>query len=129
MDINKIIAREGLVLTGILIFGAVLFFGGRYYKGRLDNKVYFSVTKETIDTLEATGKHLSDAPDQEFLASIGLTKEQRETITRQWRNDKISSFLFSASVTIGLLLLYTGYPGYLLIRFLAWAVKTLRRKK
>ena len=68
MNIKKIIAREGLVLLGIMLVGLLFFFVGV------------------------------------FMSNVALIGE------------------------IGYFILVLGYPAYLLIRFILWAVKTLKGK-
>ena len=74
-DTKKIVAREGLMLLGIILMSAIIIFALRITE--------FAIVGEEI-------------------------------------GQKIVTFVF--------ILLFLGYPIYLLIRFIIWAIKVLKEK-
>jgi hypothetical protein len=128
MKIQKIIAREGLILIGIMIAGSVFFFGGKYCQNKLETKTYFTLTKEQIDKMEGKGRHIFALSDEEFISAIGLSREQRKEIEREWRRDRFLSFLSRIAKAAGIFLISAGFPLHLLTRFIFWALRMQKEK-
>jgi hypothetical protein len=91
MNIKKIIAREGLIILGILLPGIILLLIGNIL-----------ITQPTQIQIDVT--KLPDQPTIYTKIGYNLNK-------------------------IGLLLLLFAYPLHWLIRFVIWAIKTLRQKE
>ena len=87
--IERIIAREGLIIFGIMVISVIL--------------IWISVP---------TGHHY------EYFSTIGLKNPY------PFFDNRIFALMFA----IGIRLSFFGYPAYLLIRFIIWAIKTLKQK-
>lgn len=86
--IKRIIAREGLVLLGIILLGFIFYF------------------------------IISNIPDFRAYKNIG-----GETIKGiVWDDTK------SMIESIAIYIIFLGYPVFLLVRFVIWAIKTLKDK-
>lgn len=85
MNTKKIIAREGLILLGIIAISLLAKYAIDIY-GRI---VGFYIKEEWADI----------------------------------------PYIFTVLYNLGNILLYLGYPIYLLIRFVIWAIKMLKEKK
>ena len=94
MKVKKIIAREGLILLGIVILGLFIYFIGRYL-----NNIYLIQHQEVKFKVMQNMKY----------SLLGYTPYIR-----------IMSF--------GLNIAIFGYPDIALIRFIFWAIKTLKEK-
>ena len=92
MHIKKIIAREGLVLLGIVILGLAVYFIGRHL-----NNVYL------IQHQEAKVKIIQNMK----YSLVGYTP-------------------YTNTLTLGLNIAIFGYPIIALIRFILWAIRTLK---
>lgn len=139
LKIKKIIAREGLVIISILILSGALIFASNWYddkkndledygniwKGK-DSKtgiVYvLPSTKENLEKrLEEAAANTTEANKEDWIQQ--KYGKEMETIRArikyaQYSDYTKTSFFFS---------LFALYPFYLLIRFVLWAVFTLRK--
>lgn len=125
--IKKIIAREGLVILGIIVIGFMLFLCGGHVKNRLSADAYLTAKQAVINKLVGD-KDLPTFSDLETRELDGLSKEHLKTIDVRYRIDEFIIFISSIVEIIGGLLLVVGYPFYLLIRFIIWSVKTLKER-
>ena len=93
-NIKKVIAREGLVTIGIIVFSVLIILVGNiaiFYEGH----IRLNVPKGYVLVNPITDEN----------APIGFGIKN-----------------------IGYLCLISGYPTYLLIRFIIWSIRTLRAK-
>lgn len=97
-SIKKTIAREGLILLGIVIIGVML----TWVNDEVDYTHIISTWKGKIYLIP-----------ERYIFSIRLFE--------------IGDIYF-IKYGIGTFLLFLVYPIYLLIRFIIWAIKTLREK-
>lgn len=143
--IKKRIAREGLVILGILIASVGSFLkvwqmeekNGQYvYSVSINGRVFEFVSKEEIEATYEVQKDiliklrdngLLSENDDAFLHPLE-TKMAISAVGRaplDWLS-KLHNVLRSSYLTLGFALLILGYPVYLFVLFTAWAVKTLR---
>jgi hypothetical protein len=94
MSVKKIIAKEGLILLGIIIFGLVVYFIGRHL-----NTVYL------IEHLDSKFK-----------------------VVQNMRYRLVGYTPYMRTMSFGLNIAIFGYPVILLIRFIFWAARILKRK-
>lgn len=118
-SIKQMVAREGLILIVILLLGVAFHFislwipdkeSGNLFEVNLGGTVY-KVTKE-----EAAGM-TSNTPLQEMLGAPPENAPQRTSWPLKEIAHKLSLFFF-----------FFAYPIYWLMRFIKWAVKTLRER-
>ena len=93
--IKRIIAREGLILLGIVILGLTVYFISRHF-----NNVYLIQHQQVKFKVMQNMKY----------AFIGYTPYLR-------------------TMSLGLNMAILGYPIIALIRFIIWAVRTLKERK
>jgi hypothetical protein len=103
---KKIIAREGLIVAGILITG-FLFVG----IAKIGADHYSSLLKEL--------------PELSFLPDQPVGRENLHVLYLKY-NSMIRTFHFVS--VIGFLLLVAAYPLYILTRFIIWAIKIVKTK-
>ena len=94
MNIKKIIAKEGLILLGIVILGLILYFIGRHL-----NNVY-----------------------------LIQYQEHRFKFVKNMQYSLVGYTPYIRIMSFGLSLAVFGYPVIALIRFILWAIKTLKAK-
>jgi hypothetical protein len=92
--VNKIIAREGLILLGIIILGLAVYFMGRHL-----NNIYLMQHQE---------------------AKFKIVQNMKYSLVGYTPYIKMMSF--------GLNIAIFGYPIVALIRFILWAIRTLKEK-
>lgn len=120
MNIKKIIAREGLIILGI-IFISVLCLNSSTLFFRSENMGLTSTQLESLSQVDES-KKLNAPSDKEFTLRDFVTPEMaqkeinRRNIVRKF-ND------------VGIFLIFASYPIYLLFRFIIWAIRTLREKE
>jgi hypothetical protein len=106
--IKRIVAREGLILLGIIGVGfsviatSDLYFRHKYKLGR----DYYA---EEIEHKSSVKQDIFDKIYPEYQKEMAEKERGR-------------------AVSIGFFILLLGYPAYLLVRFIIWAVKTLKGK-
>jgi hypothetical protein len=114
-QLKKIIAREGLVLLGIVGIGCIIMATpGLYIKSR-PIRIEQTANKETpIDLLTERRITYLDTGESKIyrLSEVDKACEKQEKV----RN-------------VGFIIIFFGYPVYLLVRFIAWAIRTLRQKE
>ena len=118
--IKKIIAREGLIILGIILIGILII---------STSWVYLPYYKRPPTDL------LADKPTKDYYAEEIAGKKPsldeifkptpEEAITEL--NRRVDARRSDASL-IGFLFILFGYPIYLLIRFIIWSIKTLKGK-
>lgn len=114
MSIKKIIAREGLVLLGIIGIGYIIMTTPDLYIKSRPIRIEQATNKETpIDLLTERRITYLDTGERKIyrLSEINKARDRQERV----RN-------------IGFVILLFGYPVYLLVRFIIWAIRTLRQK-
>jgi uncharacterized integral membrane protein len=113
INTKKMLARESLIILGIIVIGCIIIStAGLYNNPRPIRIEQQTDTKKPIDLL--TEKRISYPDTGEN--NIYLLSEVSKAAERQTRVENI-----------GLFFLLLSYPIYLLIRFIAWAIKTLRK--
>lgn len=112
--VKKIIAREGLILLGIVGVGCIVLVTSGLYTNPRPIRIEKATDKETPTDL-LTEKRLTYLDTGE--RKIYRLSEITNAAQRQARVENV-----------GFSILWLGYPIYLLIRFIIWAVKTLRKQ-
>ena len=97
--IKKIIAREGLILLGLLVIGISIYFMGQFFGH------------------SAIPNILTD--DEIHKMDMGVNVKHMQ----------FSNFWFSLSIVGFFVGLGGGYVIYLIVRFILWASKTLKQKE
>ena len=118
-DVKKLIAREGLIILGIIGVGCIVMTTPELYiKPRPIRIEQVTDIKKPIDRLTemmtVDTETLLAGKGTRQIYRIGAWEEAKE------RKEKVRS--------LGFIILFFGYPVYLLVRFIAWAVKTLKSK-
>lgn len=149
MNVRKIIAREGLIILAILFLSGVLLVIANSlphdetsykYKVLTNNHHYEMETSAFISGINnhedqnfimrsITEKHPNDFSQDEIEAisksSFVPDDFKIEYIGPQYSfRTKCKSFINMA----GLFVLILLYPGYLIVSFISWSIKTLRTK-
>ncbi len=116
MNAKRIIAREGLIILGIIGVGfLVVNMAGLFYTEPIPIRIEKATDQETpIDLLAEKRITYSDTGERKIyrLSEIEKVGEKQEQVSRT-----------------GFLIIFLGYPFYLLTRFIIWAIKTLKEKK
>jgi len=111
--IKQIVAREGLIVLGMILLAFSIFFISSSFP-----KMAYEKTPSFL-----TPQEFKEARD------AGLTAEE---IFRQYHERKQSEPKAKKTRFLirfyGFILIFCAYPFYLLIRFIIWAIKTLREK-
>ena len=94
MNTKKIVAREGLILLGIVIVGLVVYFIGRHL-----NNVYLIQHQE---------------------AKFKVVQNMKYSLVGYTPYIRMMSFGFNIAIF--------GYPIIAFIRFILWAIRTLKEK-
>ena len=148
MNIKKIIAREGLILLGVLLVACVIFFISSIYPPHfklVKTTSKEAYTREQFDVLNHggltneqivklwKGQYPADitkkienkeALTDEDVAAIDRIDEARAELDRR-TEEKRGSIRWN-----GLLVLFIAYVFYLIpIRFSIWAIRTLKQKE
>ena len=122
MDVKKIkriVAREGLILLGIIGIGFIIMTTPQLYikpkpireaKSLEQGQTYVTEGKAKPWEVWQEGKV---KPEHKIYRLSEVDKAEE-------RQDKVR--------TTGFVILLLGYPVYWLVRFIAWAIKTLRQK-
>lgn len=140
--IERIIAREGLILLGIIAIGTSFIYlanvirnkqllpvyllefdNGKKYKAVLNpNEDYRIVaTDKELNELAENIKKRENLPLDLKLKSFKLISGKRTDFI--WIEQRVENFR-----KLGVIILFLTYPLYLLICFFIWAVKVLREK-
>ena len=145
MNIKKLIAREGLIIFGCITLAAFLFFlnilipepelphhylittGGHEYKVHTQyymdtNHSDLSAPAWSSDELEIFRSIKKDKPADFKDSNLDVIPLDLK-FEYQGKND-----IKNIISTIGILSLFT-YPIYLLIRFIIWAIRTLKQRE
>lgn len=160
--IKRIIAREGLVILGILAISSALIWGPDYI---IPSRPSYDLLP-TLNNLNTAPKDMSDAigkimelrekyPQYDDLTNMELVSkiakkypawQNVDTVMQRINEDsqkkpvsfnfatakpvKINRLKLSKQIsTVGDKILIFTYPFYLLIRFIFWAINTLRKKR
>jgi hypothetical protein len=155
-NLKKIIAREGLVILGIIGISCLIFLiSDKYplykFDPNISSKITYLDNEETRvkfedgtmiefetkpspqDIQEAYSKAVGSKPStltsEQFdkLKKSGFTSEQIVSFELKRQTEKRLKIKKDLS-SLGFLILFLGYPIYLLIRFIIWAIKVLREK-
>ncbi|MFH0731308.1 MAG: hypothetical protein V2A72_00085 [Candidatus Omnitrophota bacterium] len=94
MNLKRIIAREGLILIAIAIFGLAIYF---------------------------LSKHLNDVYLNQHL-------EARLKIVENMQYALVGYTPYLKTMSVGLKIAACGYPVIAALRFIIWAIKTLKEK-
>lgn len=114
MNIKKIIAREGLILLGIIGIGYIIMATPELYIKPKPIRIEQAKNKETpIDLLIEKRITYLDTGERHIYRLSEVEKSGNKQ---------------KAVKNIGFDILIFGYPVYLLIRFIIWAIKTLKHK-
>lgn len=120
--LKKIIARDGLVILGILGIGMILFLLGNITK---PNNIISIRYKTNFGTWEIEANRQPTLQEAKVALSEKIGKSVSDiNIIDSKEIYKYSDYL----VFIGIFLMSCGYLLYLLIRFIIWAINTLKEK-
>jgi hypothetical protein len=146
LNTKKMIAREGLIVLGILIIGITLSYFGNQLHAKYSHKFY-KVTDNATGN-EFTLEWDSDIPpmDSEITSIIkGKLGKSFVVSKEEWGVDNIKrgdvvycktfddilvsgkTKIFYIIKKVGNMFLIAGYPLYWLVRFIFWAIKTLKQ--
>jgi len=132
-NIKKIIAREGLIILGCIILGFIIIWCGSlsipnpfepkgtrikysdYTVIKFEKKPSTEVIKEAYNQIN-DGTWDPSGPDDKSLPSDFIA----------WEILPPKPISLDSVTLIGYLILIFGYPLYLVIRFVLWAIKTLK---
>ena len=119
MNIKKLIAREGLIFIGIMLLGILFSFISAQIPYAERKPVGAPVFKDNgpwnqyiVGTKDEKGR-----PIEKIDGSWYLKDANENNIMK----DNFNNF--------GILTLFFCYPFYLLIRFIFWAIRTLKQKE
>ena len=116
MNIKKIIAREGLVILGIIGIAIFIIITPPLY---IKPKSTIEVAKQRPSLEQILGDKKSDKWEKYVVWDNDKETKTPEEIANEKRsNIELFGFQF----------LILAYPAYLLIRFIIWAVRTLKDK-
>jgi hypothetical protein len=142
MNIKKLIAREGLIIIVILSLLGTFFFISSKINQRRENiediKLYTIKTEDgKIFKIPAKDETILESRVNEvdkggFLDNVKQEKGQ-EYINKTYHSEIKSveertklSRITAVMDNYIIILLIAAYPGYLVLRFVLWAIKTLR---
>lgn len=118
MNVKKIIAREGLIILGLICLGALTEIASVFYL----NHTHHATKREYLNRnipIPPEGFVLDD-PKQDYKGAFDDLIPKKTHVT----------FLYDAwQITrSGVVFFILGYPFYWVIRFILWAIKTLRKQ-
>jgi len=108
---NRVVAREGLILMVFIFTLACLFFSDKYINTKINENIY--VNEKIKEDL--TKHHGNNLTIDEISMQTGFSIEHKKKYY-----DYQNYIVF-----IALIILFI-YPLYLIVRFIIWAIKTLR---
>ena len=118
--LKKIIAREGLILLVIIGMGYIIMTTPELYIKARPIRIEKTTDKETpIDLLT----EMRTVDTETLFSGTGTRQIYRisEWNKAEARKEKVKS--------LGFIILFFGYPIYLLIRFILWGIRTLRKNE
>ena len=116
--IKKIIAREGLAIIGVIAAGLLIIFA---------SSIFPPHPKPIEPILKETASAVADKWDGYRAKTASDLYENAPEMARAKSKSREVYRIRSGLHTIGFLLLILGYPFYLFIRYIIWAVRTLKR--
>jgi len=142
---KKIIAREGLVIVGIILLGICLLNTPNVSFSKLDVKKEYKETVLKIRDFTKSSRYAKLGEKDKALLELYRRYLERgippDKISFDWLNKwldgeghlfPLEMYNFNKVIeenrihTLGLIILVFGYPFYWIIRFIIWAVKTLK---
>jgi len=119
-NIKRIIAKEGLIILGIIGVGCILITTPELYIKPKPIRETKNLEQGQIYTTEKNAKPWEIWQEEKVKPEhkIFRLSEVEKACERQ---EKIRF--------IGFIILLFGYPAYLLVRFIIWAIKTLKEKR
>jgi len=143
LQTKKIIAREGLVIIACLICSAISFFIGSaipYQSPTYRYSVLLGGHKHILTFLDDNPSGFSDEDKKDIIKSLKEkfpTKFSNESnfnpddLTIKYLGTKYSlkQHIKNAGFNFGIIFLIVAYPIYLFIRFILWAIRTLKQKE
>ena len=115
---KKTIAKEGLLFLSIIVISILFIFIGEKMGEYEPKKAKFDLSTARPVVLNDEGVNITGGFDLKNSVPVSELEKQA-----QMQN------VGTAVANIGIFSLFFGYPIYLLIRFLIWAIKTLKGKK
>lgn len=154
MKIKRIVAREGLIIIGALAILAVVFLMNEREHLRMQEYGRSAVRAEIIISPSGAGRDVIDGSKSTDIyimyPKIHDAKKLDENIRKDFPNINNPNYIIwddqsrcwpirkyydAKGKTIGftdysptLVLAFLLYPGYLLVRFIWWAIQTLTKK-
>ena len=137
-NVKKIIAREGLIIIGLIATSLLITFqGGKLVS--LPKEIPFDEAMAILDRefkhktspMEETADNLPDIIwDDEIENSKLVAEVAYPPPVKYYNKTNYSRYkaICSHIENFALFLLFLAYPLYLLFRFIIWAVKTVREK-
>ncbi len=120
--IKKIIAREGLIIIGLLFCGVIFYFLNSGYLN-LKNKYFEDIVMNKIEYKQLPEPDKIEARQQ--YDDINFKKP----VSGMFRDYGFQARLLYYSQLMTFWLLILGYPTYFLLRFVFWALRTLKHKE
>jgi len=141
--IKKIIAREGLVIIGIILVAITLGFISGMFHYQEPAYLYRCSLEEHIYEIEFSN-YMQYYNDEGRLFIFKAVKALNPKDFESYKNDNFLPDAFKIDYlgqkytlighiknffsNMGLFILFLAYPVYLLIRLIVWAVRTLKEK-
>jgi len=131
MGIKKIIAKEGLILSGIVIFGLLLIFISFRFPALSGQEIAragnFEIKIEQLMGRIAQANNKPEAAD-EFNKYFQKWKSDNFNDILQYKHVRFIQKVRKSINLFGKVFILFGYPVFLIIRFIFWAIRTLKQK-
>ena len=119
--IKRVVAREGLIIIGILVVVGVFWWMSGIF-----------LPNPTTDPMRYHISSLSDAELTKLeLANTNSPNSSSKGTPNNRADDGLNPYVYNLSrilhFTVTPMILVFAYPLYLLIRFIVWAIRTLKR--
>lgn len=122
--IKRIIAREGLILAVIILFSAPTIIICDNTQDEYWDKISYICETHSVDKDDI----YSLGPLIEWVPELEAYKDSYKKELREAASYIRSMQLAKKIKSINIIVLFFGYPLYLLIRFIIWAIKALKEK-
>ncbi|NQT23544.1 MAG: hypothetical protein HQ579_08945 [Candidatus Omnitrophica bacterium] len=141
--IQRLIAREGLIILSCLVFAGFVFLiaemipygepryiyrcatGGQQYDISTNGVVIISNAKNELALFKAVKRKYPEAfKGTRFISSAPTDFKFKYLRKGHTLRDRIKDYIQN----LALIFLFLSYPFYLLIRFIIWAIRTVREK-
>lgn len=125
---KKIIAREGVIIICIIAVGVATLLLVAYHGGIVDEQINDLKEKYNIVTQYDYEKGKWSGSIKGRIPFFKYSDEQREMLNKVLVLEEKGQIMLGILPGI-FLIFFFGYPFYLFLRFIFWAVNVLRRKE